>query len=156
VNHDVAEAILRDEFVQNPGPQSTHALGELLLTDKQFDKAIDHFKKAVEAEPLNPQYRSDLAAALLEKAKADKLTAEREGHPEALAKSEEEFKQCDEQIDKALALDPSLLEALFNRGLLDVALGRLQKANDDWKEYLIKDRTSPWADETRRKLEPSR
>jgi len=153
MRHDRAEAILHDEFARNPNSNSRHAIGLLFLTDKQFDKAVDQLRSAVESAPQNAQYHSDLAAALLEKAKNDKFITEREGSHEAAVKIDEELKECSEQIERALTLDPSLLEALFNRGLLDLALDHPQQAEQHWREYLRKDSTSPWADEVRRKLE---
>lgn len=153
VNHDRAEAILRDEFARHPGAVSNHALGVFFLVSKEFDKAIDNLRKAVESEPLNAQYRSDLAAALLEKAKADKSAGDQEGGQSSLAKAEKELKESEEQLNKGLALNPTLLEALFNRGTLDLELGRPQQAAQDWNQYLARDSKSPWADEARRKLE---
>jgi tetratricopeptide (TPR) repeat protein len=153
VNHDRAEVILQDEFARDPNPQSRHALGLLLLTDRRFEEAINHLRTATESEPKNAQYRSDLAAGLLEKSKNDKFIAEREGGQEAAVKIDEELNECGEQIERALALDPSLVAALFNRGLLDLALDHPQQAEQHWKEYLLRDSTSPWADEARRNLE---
>jgi tetratricopeptide (TPR) repeat protein len=153
VNHDRAEAILRDEFARHPGAESNHALGVFFLANKELEKAIDNLRKAVELEPLNAQYRSDLGAALLEKAKTDKSAGEHEGGQDSLAKAEEELKQSEDQLNKALALSPVLLEALFNRGMLDQEMGRPQQAAQDWNQYLARDSKSPWADEARRKLE---
>ena len=55
--------------------------------------------------------------------------------------------------DAALALNPTLPEALFNRALILERLGpHTQAAQQAWQHYLSADSSSPWATEARRHL----
>lgn len=140
-----AERFLLYAEKDDPGAESNHGLGLFYLTDKKFDQAIEQFKKALALDPNDAQLHSDLGAALLEKGKLLKLDGE-EG------KSIAAFAESVEHLNRALALNPNLLEALFNRALVREYMGVSQAAADDWRKYLEKDSQGPWADEARRKL----
>ncbi len=142
---DRAERTLLDAANDSPGPASYHALGKLYLSKKQFDKAIEQFDKALKGDPRNAQLLGDLGAALLEKGKIDR-------HGTEPGKGLEELARSLENLNKALELNGNLLEALFNRALVHQHLMLPNQAEDDWREYLKKDSTSPWADEARRNL----
>jgi len=55
-------------------------------------------------------------------------------------------------LNRALTLNPNLLEALFNRALCREYMGQPQAAVDDWRQYLEKDPQSRWTDEARQHL----
>jgi tetratricopeptide (TPR) repeat protein len=141
-----ADILLLDAASNDPGPESHHALGLAYLTKKDFDRAIAEFEKALAADPDNARAHSDLGAALLEKGKADRLGDEP-------GRSLEEFARSLEHLNKAIELDASLLEPLFNRAHLYQEMKLPQQAEEDWKAYLEKDPNSDWADEARRNLE---
>ncbi len=145
ISRQRAERFLLDAVENDPGPASYHALGLFYLTDRKFDQAIEQFKKALEANPNDAQLHSDLGAALLEKGKLDRLNDE-EG------KGLEIFAESLEHLNRALTLNPALLDALFNRALCRQYMGLPHLAAEDWRQYLEKDSQSAWADEARQNL----
>lgn len=144
VSRDRAARLLLNA-AESPSVASHHALGKYYLAERQFDRAIDQFNAALSLEPRNARVHSDLGAALLEKGKS--LASEGEQ-----GEVVEEFAQSLDHLNKALELDDSLLEALFNRALLYEQMILPQRAEDDWRRYLEKDQNSEWADEARQNL----
>jgi CHAT domain-containing protein len=145
VSRKRAERFLFDAEKDEPGPESYHALGLFFLTDKELDQAIEQFKKALALDPNGAQIHSDLGAALLEKGKLYKLNGEN-------GKSFETLSESLEHLNRALELNPNLLEALFNRALVREYMGLPQPAAEDWRKYLEKDSQSSWADEAEQRL----
>jgi CHAT domain-containing protein/Flp pilus assembly protein TadD len=141
----LAELTLRAELKKNATPSVRHALGKVFLAKKEFDAAIEQFDEAVKGDPRNARLYSDLGAAWLEKGKVD-----RDGKDPG--KGMEEFGRALEYLNKALELNPNLLEAHFNHALCRQYLMLSQQAAEDWEEYLKRDATSPWAEEARRNL----
>src|SRR5262245_15781597 len=134
------------EAVASPGAAAAahHAMGRFHLARKNFDDAIAEFEAALKTAPDDARLHSDLGAAFLEKSEL-----------EALGKSGRDPRTLDrtlEHLNRAIELDGSLLEPLFNRALLRQNLGQLFQAKEDWDNYLKKDATSPWAEEARRNL----
>jgi CHAT domain-containing protein/Tfp pilus assembly protein PilF len=140
-----AERILLDAAQDDPGPASHHALGLLYLAEQKFDQAIPEFEEALKSDPRNAQIYSDLGAALLEKGKAGRQN-------EASDKWLQYFASSLERLNKALELDNSLLEALFNRALCYQYMMQPQQAQGAWRSYLERDASSPWAEEARQNL----
>lgn len=141
-----AELQLLKDIDENPGAGSHHALGRFYLAGRQFDKAIEQFERALRLEPNNPQLQSDMGAALLERGKDERLEGDAGKSMETLARSLE-------HLNRALELDNSSLDALFNRAVLYQHMLLPAAAENDWKKYLERDSNSPWADEARRKLQ---
>jgi tetratricopeptide (TPR) repeat protein len=137
-----AERYLQDAVNTNPGPAAAHALGQVYLAKRDLDRAIELFNQAAQVAPNHAALQSDLGVAWLEKG----LRAP-PPNPES-----PEFARSLEHLNRALALDAALPEALFNRALCQQALGRTQQAAVDWRNYLSHDAQSPWADEARRHL----
>ncbi|PYS41203.1 MAG: hypothetical protein DMF71_11695, partial [Acidobacteria bacterium] len=143
---DRAELTLNTAVGERQGDAAAHhALGEVYLAKRRFDDAIKEFEVARGTDPKNPKLLSDLGAAWLEKGKIDRLGSEP-------GKGYEDFARSLEELDRALKLNPNLLEALFNRAIVHQVLALPQQAEEDWKEYLDKDPNSKWADEARRNL----
>lgn len=140
-----AERLLLDAAAEKPGPASYHALGLYYLTELEFDRAVEQFRRALQTDERNARLHSDLGAALMEKARLDRLDGE-------AGKSLEEFAESLEHLNRALALDDSLPEALFNRALCYQQMSLPQQAAEDWRKYLEKDSQSAWADEARQNL----
>lgn len=140
------EAELRlSESVRTRGSAASyHALGRLYLAGKDFEKAKEQFENAIRLDSQNAALQSDYAAVLFELGKAARNDDE--------AKAAEYFNKSLEHMNRALELNHSLLETLFNRGLLLEELTRLPEAEDAWRNYLQKDSTSPWAEEARRNV----
>lgn len=140
-----AQRILLDAVHDDPNPDSHHALGQFYLAQKEFDKAAAEFREALQAAPADPRLHSDLGAALLEKAKAASDRPEGGEYIQTLAESLE-------HLDRALALDSSLREALFNKALCLQYMMVPNQAREAWQKYLQLDAQSPWAGEAKRNL----
>lgn len=145
VARDRAERLLQDALNQRKSPEALHALGKLYLAQRQFDKAIDQLEQALAGAPDNARLHSDLGAALMERGNNRPRDAT---DGAALA----DFASSLEHLNRALALDASLLDSLFNRALLYQSMKLPRQAADDWQHYLELDSTSPWAAEARNNL----
>jgi CHAT domain-containing protein len=147
VSRDRAERLLLDAVSDDPGPASRHALGKFYLVERRFDQAIDQFEQALRGDPANAHIHSDLGAALLEKARAQR------GNRESGAQGLVDLGRSLDHLNRAFELDDSLLEPLFNRALCYQLMMLPRQARDDWRRYLERDPNSRWADEARRNLE---
>ena len=105
----------------------------------RYDDAAASLLAASREQPNNARYVSDVAAVQLERAR---LGLRPDDLPRALASA-----------DRARRLDPSLLEAWFNRALAATALSLNSQARQAWTEYLARDDASPWATEARTRLD---
>lgn len=145
VKRDLAASLLLRAATEHPSAESKRALGLYYLAEHQFDKATDQFQAALAVNPQDAEAHSDLAAALLETGKIQSLGSEKGREIETFARSLE-------HVNKALELNPSLLEAYFNRALLYQSMLLPRQAEAAWQEYLRQDPNSRWADEARRNL----
>ena len=132
-----AESLLSEAFSEKPNAETHHALGRMYLLQRQPDKAIEHLEQAKRADPDNPSIYADVGAAYLEKGKL--------GAPEF-------FRLSLENLQRALELNPNLLEALFNRALVHQYQDLNDQAEADWRAYLERDSSSQWATEARHNL----
>jgi len=139
------ELILLEETEKHPTAAAQHALGRLLVAEKRFGEGIAHLEEAVKADPDNARINSDLGAALLEYGRSLPVTDPGGRVDEAYARSLK-------YLNSALTLDPHLSAALFNRALLHEQMTLVDRAIEDWRGYLEKDTTSPWAEEARQHL----
>jgi len=137
---DLAQLALLNAVRDYPGADTHHALGKYYLVEHQFDRAIEQFEKALQFDPRNARGHCDLGAGLLERGKI------------RASGSHEDFGRSLDHLNQALALDASLLEALFNRALLYRQMRLLDQAANDWRQYFERDSNSQWADEARRQL----
>jgi tetratricopeptide (TPR) repeat protein len=124
--------LLLEDANESHSAESEHALGEFYLVDGDTGKAITYLTSAEEADSKNAQYHNDLGAAYLQN---------------------NEPQEGIDQIEKALQLDPSLKEALFNRALAYERLEKSDQAQKAWQQYLEIDRDSPWAIEAKNSLD---
>jgi tetratricopeptide (TPR) repeat protein len=143
---DSAALKLLDAAQSEPGTKSFHALGNYYLTEKQFEKAISQFDAALDLDPNNAQLHNDYGVALLEKAKQISMTEQPGKRLENLARAFEHF-------NKAIELNSSLHEALFNRAIALQQMNSSEQARRAWLDYLEKDSSSPWAEEARKNLQ---
>jgi tetratricopeptide (TPR) repeat protein len=118
-------------------PGSRHAVGVAELLGSKPREAVTSLSAAAEASN-DASIWSDLAAAYHE-------TALRYDEPELLS-------DALAASDRALAIDPQLNEALFNRSLIIERIGLKDDARDAWTRYLAADSTSDWAGEARQHL----
>jgi CHAT domain-containing protein/Tfp pilus assembly protein PilF len=143
VARDRAERILGDAAHAQKSAASQHALGQLYLAERQYDKAIKQLETALASKPDDARLHSDLGAALLERGN-NPPAGESDG--EKLL----DLARALEHLNRALALDASLLAPLFNRGLLLQSMNLPVQAADDWRRYVELDSKTPWTDEARR------
>jgi len=115
-----------------------HGSAVTMLVDGRTTDAVRALRQLVEEQPRNELCWSDLAAAQLE----DSVAA-RDPRMTALALA---------SADRALALDSSRAEALFNRALALDGLGIRFAAAAAWRHYLSVDSSSTWAIEAREHL----
>ncbi|MEA2490244.1 MAG: hypothetical protein QOH21_2036 [Acidobacteriota bacterium] len=115
-----------------------HAAGVAQVLIDQPLRGEERLQALVERSPRDAKAWNDLAAARY----AAAAHLERPSlYPEALA-----------AVDKALAIEPRLTEALFNRALILEKLGLRAEARTAWQRYLEVDPSSPWANEARARL----
>jgi tetratricopeptide (TPR) repeat protein len=114
-----------------------HAAGLAMVMVRKPADAISRLEAAV-AQSENAPTLSDLAAARY--AAASQL-GRASLYPLALSAA-----------DRALALDPNLPEALFNRALILERIGLSGEARAAWERYLQVDPSSQWAREARTHL----
>ncbi len=146
LQRDLAASSLLKAVSDNPNAAAPHhVLGQYYTAQRDFDRASRELNTALALEPQNAKIHSDLGAALLEQGRIQQSGAEKGKEFETFAKSLQ-------HLQKAIELDPNLLDAYFNRALLLQHMTPGVQAATAWKEYLQKDSTSPWADEARRNL----
>lgn len=142
---DRAERLLHDAANEQKTPAALHALGRLYLAERQYDKAIGQFEAALASAPNDAQLLSDFGAALMERGG---------NHPsegkDGAALSD--YARALEHLNRALAINPSLVDAVFNRALLYQRMNLPRQAAAEWRHYLQLDPNSPWAEEATRKL----
>ena len=134
-----AAAGLRDLARSAPTPENRHAWGIAQLLLGNYDAAADTLREVAEQSERAAWY-SDLSTALLVRAGAV-------GRPVdlslALAAAE-----------RAVALDPGLLEARFNLALIAQRAG-LPHAAQYWADYLAEERSAEWRAEAEKLREES-
>lgn len=119
-----------------PAPEPRDPENLLRLVVKNPSAAIAHL--STKAAAGDASVWNDLAAAQYEGAR-------RYADPELLAIGLG-------SVDRALALDPVLPEAAFNRALLLERLGLRDDAREAWSRFLALDSSSGWADDARAHL----
>lgn len=145
VQRDLAATLLLKELRDRPTAASHQAAGKYYLMNHQFEQAKKELAAAVELDPKNAKIHNDLGAVFLEEGRQQGSAADN-------SKQLELYGRSLEQIQKALELDNSLLEALFNRALVYQLMKPSEQAIQAWNAYLEKDSSSPWADEARRNI----
>ena len=126
---------------QHETAKSLNAIGVFYLTEKKFDEAIGQLEKGIVKYPNDVDLRSNLGAAYLEKAKLQNDDKKADILNKSLA-----------ELKKAIELDNTNLEAIFNKALALQEMNRSEEAVQAWKDYLQNDSDSKWADEARRHL----
>jgi CHAT domain-containing protein/tetratricopeptide (TPR) repeat protein len=143
---DLSRSLLLSAASDNPNPSTLHALGRFYLTQKEFDKATLQFEEALKASPDDAQLHADQGAVLLEQAKLLRDRGEDGKVMEKLAESQR-------HLGMALRLNPSLLEASFNKALVLEEMMLSEQAREAWQSYLTLDPQSEWAKEAQRHLQ---
>jgi len=129
---------------QKTDPALSYARGKYYLTQKEFEKAIDQFNAALASSPNDAKLHSDLGAAFLGRIERDRFSAN--------GRKSEDVEECLKNLNRALDLNPTLLEALFNRALLYQGESMRREARQDWERYRQLDPSSPWGSEASENL----
>ncbi len=129
---------IREVAEKHPTPENLHAAGVASLLIGDLDACIRDLERATKVGTTQSTIVNDLGAAYYSRYNSRGL---QEDLPSAL-----------EAVDGALALDPELPEALFNRGLLLERMGGGRAAENAWEAYLRVDGRTQWASEARRHL----
>jgi CHAT domain-containing protein len=148
-----AERFLGDYYDQRRAPDSEHGLGLFYLANGELDKAISLLTEAVEGDPANARFQSDLGAALMENAEGEDRN-ERPG-PSGTSSGQviRDLAGALEHFDRAVKLEPKSPEALFNRALCLQRFPMILSAEEAWKAYLAQDGASAWAQEATQGVE---
>jgi CHAT domain-containing protein len=131
-----AEVLIRAE--NDRSNDVVHAAGVAKLLLLRSDEAIEPLRESAERSGSAATW-NDLAAAYYTSAVRDARYAHL---PAALYAA-----------DRAIAADDSLHEAHFNRALILERMGLHSEASKAWSDYLVRDPSSPWAAEARRRSE---
>src|SRR5262245_29563295 len=146
---DRAKILLFTRSEGDSDPEINYALGKYYLTQNEFDTAIDQLRKALSSGGESARLRNDLGAALLGKIERNSATETGAG----IRENERDFNDCLTHLNRALELDPTLREALFNRILLYRIRRLRREARADCEAYLRMDPDSRWAGEVKVALE---
>ena len=135
-------------YAYSEAASAAEAEGRLKDAEELLDKAEWHLTQAVNLKPISPRPRNNLGRVLLRRsqkldAKARAAEAKGKTDPAEAAKvkplREEAKRKLDaaiEQFEKAVELDPSLLEARLNLGEVYISLNELDKAEMNYREIL--------------------
>jgi tetratricopeptide (TPR) repeat protein len=126
---------VRREYAEDFAPPSRRAVGVAALLAGDPDAAVASLSIAALAAPNEGHVANDLAAAYYERSRRLGAAGDL---PPAL-----------DAAERAVRLQPELLEAWFNRALIITAFGLRIEARAAWQDYLRRDASSPWADEAR-------
>jgi tetratricopeptide (TPR) repeat protein len=139
-------------------PEANFFMGRVFLAADQPEKALPYLEKAVALSPDVPDFHFWLGVAHWALKNSNE---ERNQYVQAIALAQDhipahlylghnfmdrgEWEKALIQYDKVLALDPSLPNALYNRGLALKNLGRSAEEAIAWKEYLKVNQIGKWA-----------
>jgi len=138
----IAAANLEKTARLDDSPSNRAALGVAYMALGNLDAAIEAIEDASQRDPANPGVQSDLAAALLARAKW-------------WARSEDWVRAL-EAAEGAIRRDPRRSEAYFNRALALEGLHLVDQALAAWSEYQRIDPAGQWFEEASRHLSAER
>lgn len=131
----IAAAKLEQEARERSTPRARAALGVADLAVGDIDGAVRSLESAAALEPSDAQFQNDLAVAYIARARRRGAASD---WANALAAAE-----------RAVAANPALVEAWFNRALAIEGVRSADEAKQAWKDYFDRDSSSDWARERR-------
>ena len=137
-----AAAKVRRVAAASPTAERLGALADAHLLTGDVDSALITLSRALAAEPSEPRLQSDLAAAYIARGQRQAQAAD--------------LAAAVETASAALAAEPGLLEARFNRALALQGLHLHGQARRAWQDYLAAETDREWAAEGRKHLAEAR
>ena len=134
-----AEARIAGELAKDPDSRKwlgLRARAEMLGRDPE--SAIATLNRALETRPDDPELLADLGMAYALRAESGNRAID--------------YARANENLSRALKLQPQMREATFNRALVYERLYLYDEAIREWQRYLTLDSSGAWADEARRRL----
>jgi Flp pilus assembly protein TadD len=141
-------------------------IGFAHIQQKNFEKALEHLQKVLDADPTNVQVRGFMAQAALEAGMLERGMALLKAIDESAIKSPDVFynigvnllnaNRPEEAIGyftKAVTLDPSYADGYFRRALAHLQLQRLPECKADLQKVLEVAPQGPMAEAARKTLE---
>lgn len=142
---DKANRYLLDATTDAGSAAAHQGLAMYYLASGDLDRAEREIGLALKDAPDDARIQSDAGALYLERA--------RQTDPEGDARKVVLLNESLKHLDRAISLEPKLLEARFNRALCVQALMNAEEAKSAWYEYLELDTHSKWADEAKQYLQ---
>jgi len=121
-----------DRLKNDDSADACRTRGIAWLVVGHADQAVNELTKATEKQPNDAQTWNDLAAAYIQN---------------------HQSKEAIDAANRAIALDPKLNEARFNKALATDDPKKPAESIREWSNYLQHDPTGPWADEAQRKID---
>jgi CHAT domain-containing protein len=118
-----------------------HNLGRLFMLRGDLNPAEQQFLQALRERPRDAGLLVDLGALYYERSRQ-----------EVKGESYEFLNKAAMHLSNAVEIDPRLAEAWFNRALCYERMNLFLQAESDWKQYLMLDGDSAWAEEAREHL----
>ena len=134
----IAAAQIEKETTAQTAPQALHVRGIAALVVGDLDRAVVSLEDSVNRGTADARILNDLASAYL-------VRGEQTGNKDDLSKALA-------TLNRALELDRTLPEVLFNRAYALERLALVPDAREAWQAYLTIDNRSGWADEARARL----
>ena len=144
-------------------------IGASYVQEKDFGHALDHFQKALDAEPGNANLRMITAQAAFEAGQADRGAALLADLDRAAIKDADAAYNLGVHLvnagkpeaaivffSRSIALDPQYVDGYFRRGLAALTLQRTADAKADLQKVLELAPTGPQADLARKAVEQLR
>jgi CHAT domain-containing protein/tetratricopeptide (TPR) repeat protein len=131
-----AEALIGQKLVQHPNdPTWLQYKARADLLDGNYEAAIKSLNRALDTYPNSPSLLTDMGSALFLQAEGTNSDG-----------------NATQWFSQALTLSPHDPVALYNRAIASEKTHLYLQAVDDWKNYLVVDSKSSWANEARERL----
>ena len=134
----IAAARIEKETAAQNSAQALHLLGIAQLMIGKPDLAVVALENSASQGPTDARVLNDLASAYL-------IRGEQSGSRDDLSKALV-------TLNRALEIDRTSAEVLFNRAYALERLSLIPEAREAWQAYLTIDNRSGWADEARARL----
>ena len=125
-----AEERIRSVFSQKGGPAILALKGRAELLERDFDAAIESFRRALEVSPEDPALLADLGTAYAARAEAEKRNAD--------------LGQAMQLFLRVLKRQPENQQALFNLALVYERLWLVDEAAEAWRAVLARKPEDGW------------